>query len=110
VHCDPDGCALQGRAATIFLARSGKKVDCTGVGLVVSAEPVHGVCPPGTPVIDRFTVWRDGAQAVWFTQAGLTILSDRTARGDRPWVPPPPSPRRASPALPMATSETLDGQ
>lgn len=110
VRCDVDGCVLQGRAAAIFLARSGKKVDCAAISLVVSAEPVRGVCPPGIPVIDRFTVWRDGAQAVWFTPDGLTILSDRTARGDRLWVPPPPSPRRASPALPMAASETLGDQ
>lgn len=110
VRCDLDGCVLQGKAAAILLARSGKKADCTGISLVVSAEPVHGVCPPGTPVIDRFTVWRDGAQAVWFTQDGLTILSDRTARGDRPWAPALPSPRRTSPALPVAESETLDGQ
>jgi len=109
-RCNLDGCVLQGKAAAISLARSGKKADCTGISLVVSAEPVHGVCPPGTSVIDRFTVWRDGAQAVWFTQDGLTILSDRTARGDRLWVPPLPSPRRTSPALPMAESETLDGQ
>ncbi len=110
VRCDPNGCLLQGRAVTIFLARSGKKVDCAGISLVVSAEPVRGVCPPGTPVIDRFTVWREGAQAVWFTQAGLTVLSDRAARGERPWTPPPPSAHRSSPSLPMAASETLGDQ
>ncbi len=110
VRCDVDGCVLQGREAAIFLARSGKKVDCAGISLVVSAEPVRGVCPPGTPVIDRFTVWRSGAQAVWFTADGLSILSDRTARGDRSWVPPPPPPHRASPSLPMAASETLNDQ
>ncbi len=41
---------------------------------------------------------------------GLSILSDRTARGDRSWVPPPPPPHRASPSLPMAASETLNDQ
>ena len=34
------------------------------------------------------------------------IVTDRGYRGDRPWVPPPPTPReRARPLLPPAASE-----
>ena len=59
------------------------------------------------PYLDRFSVWRDGAQAVWMTANGPRILSDRAYRGERPWVPPPPHPQRSVPNLPMAAVEDL---
>jgi competence protein ComEC len=43
--------------------------------------------------VDRFTVWRYGAVAIWLDPGGAFVLSDRTERGSRPWVPPPPIPR-----------------
>ena len=85
-------------------ARAG---NCDGVALLVAAEPARGECPRGVDLLDRFTVWRDGAHAVWIEGAGVRVLSDRAARGDRPWVPPVPTPRRVAPNLPMAPSETL---
>jgi competence protein ComEC len=56
---------------------------------MVSPEPIRGRCR-NVPVIDRFSVWRDGAHAVWLTPQGPRVLSDRDWRGDRPWVPPRP--------------------
>ena len=70
--------------------------------VLISAEPARDVCPRGVPYLDRFSVWRDGAQAVWIVPGGVRVVSDRQARGDRPWVPPPPVPRANVPALPMA--------
>jgi competence protein ComEC len=50
-------------------------------------------------VVDRFAVWRDGAQAVFLTPDGARVVSDRMLRGERPWVPPVPRPRpREAPA------------
>jgi competence protein ComEC len=43
--------------------------------------------------VDRFSVWRDGAHAIWLEPSGPRIMSDREYRGTRPWVPPPPVPR-----------------
>ena len=81
--------------------------DCAGVLLLVAAEPARGECPREVRLLDRFTVWRDGAHAVWIEGGSVRVLSDRTERGERPWVPPPPKPRRVVPDLPMAPSETL---
>jgi len=64
---------------------------CSEAAVVVSAEPVRGRC--AAAVVDRFTVWRDGAHAVWLRPEGALIVSDRARRGARPWVPPPPRPR-----------------
>ena len=106
VRCDIDGCRIQQGGVVVLLARSLHPTDCTGAALVVSAEPARVVCP-ALPRIDRFAVWRDGAQAVWLGQGVATVVSDRAFRGDRPWVPPSPETARVGPALPLATAEPL---
>ena len=63
---------------------------------------VYQTQSPDIPFIDRFTVWRDGAFAVWLDQAGPRLLSDRQDRGNRPWVE---IPLRRRPELPPATTE-----
>lgn len=105
--CDADACRiLRGGTQTLIL-RSKSHPDCAGIDLLISAEPARGECPASIPYVDRFSVWRDGAIAVWLTDAGPRILSDRAYRGDRPWVPGPPTPRRSIPNLPMATPDEL---
>ena len=103
VRCDADGCRIERGGATVLLARSMRPMDCAGAVLVVSAEPARAVCPD-IPKIDRYTVWRDGAQAVWLRDGAATVLSDRVNRGVRPWVPPPPF-ARSTTTLPMAETE-----
>lgn len=75
---------------------------CAGAALFVSASPARGACP-GVPVIDRFSVWRDGAYAVTFGADGARVVSDRSVRGARLWVPPPGF--RGVPNLPLAKAE-----
>jgi competence protein ComEC len=76
------------------------RAACAEAALLVSAEPIRPRCPTAVAV-DRFTVWRAGAQAIRLGASGVEVFSDRAARGDRPWVPPPPLPGRPEP-LPLA--------
>jgi competence protein ComEC len=101
--CGPTECRL---GPVLILRGSSRAGDCTGVGLLVSAEPARGECP-SAGLLDRFTVWRDGSHAVWLDGNGVRVVSDRAYRGQRPWVPPPPTPRRVVPNLPMAPAEEL---
>jgi competence protein ComEC len=86
--CDAAGCVLA--AGRVFLAVA-PPLSCPPVPLVVAPVPLHGACAaPGTIVIDRFSVWRNGAIAAWLSPRGTKIRSDRQAQGSRPWVPPWP--------------------
>ncbi|MBS1092122.1 ComEC/Rec2 family competence protein [Gluconobacter sp. Dm-74] len=75
--------------------------QCDGVNLFISASPARKGCAD-VPFIDRFSVWRDGAYAV-FAGRALTIVSDRSWRGNRLWVPPVGW--HGMPNLPLAQSE-----
>lgn len=105
--CSPEACRILRGATQTLIVRGKATPECAGIDLLISAEPARGECPAGVPYIDRFSVWRDGAFAIWLTDTGPRILSDRAYRGDRPWVPGPPTPRRSVPNLPMATPDEL---
>ena len=97
IACEDGFCTVRPspNGPTAVLLRGDPPKDaCAGAALVVSAEPVRGRC--AARVVDRFSVWRDGAHAIWLEPSGVRVLSDREARGVRPWVPPIPRPRNAS--------------
>jgi competence protein ComEC len=102
--CTTGECRL---GPVLVLRGQARPTDCAGVVLLVSPEPARGECPSGTGLLDRFTVWRDGAHGVWLGPNWVSVVSDRAYRGKRPWVPGPPVPRRAVPDLPMAPTEDL---
>lgn len=104
----PPGCgATTCRVGPVLVLRGTAHVaDCTGVTLVVSSEPARGVCPDAA-LLDRFTVWRDGAHTVWLRNGVAVVVSDRGERGTRPWVARVPLPRLRVPNLPMAQAEPL---
>ena len=105
--CGADSCRILHGDDQVLVLRNNARPDCTGVTLLISAEPARGDCPAVTPYVDRFSVWRDGAHAVWLTGAGPRVLSDRAERGSRPWVPGLPKSSRSVPNLPMAATDDL---
>jgi competence protein ComEC len=117
IRCTPAACRFQPRpdtAAAVLLrsppAPRGRRAAppepaavaaaCGDAVLLVALEPIRPGCAESAS-IDRFAMWRDGAQAVWLRRDGAALLSDRSFRGNRPWVPPVPLPGRAE-ALPIA--------
>ena len=111
IDCTPQSCRIDRQGSTALLVRAeGSRPDCAGVSVVVAAEPLRGACPASVPSVDRFSVWRDGAHAIWLTESGAEIVSDRAYRGERPWVAPAPAPARARSSLPQAESETLPAE
>jgi hypothetical protein len=54
---------------------------CGEVSVIVSAEPARGLCPrPWPGLVDRFTVWRYGATAIWLDGRRARIVTDRAYR------------------------------
>ena len=70
-------------AKGVLLVRGAAHPDgCGEVSVIVSAEPARGLCPqPWPALVDRFTVWRYGATAVWLNGDHATLLTDRAWRG-----------------------------
>jgi competence protein ComEC len=122
IVCTPAACRFRPRADTVEAvllrtappprgARRAEPPDATAraeacgrAALVVAAEPIRPRCV-GSIAVDRFTVWREGAQSVRLGRDGARVLSDRAWRGDRRWVPAPPIPGRPDPTLPLAPRE-----
>lgn len=95
VACRAGACVLRatpGGPEAVLLRGASPAEACGHAAVVVSAEPVRGRCP-GSAVVDRFAVWRNGPHAIWLEAAGARVVSDRAWRGARPWVPPVPVPR-----------------
>lgn len=110
VDCIKDSCVLrlgETRQGVLVARGVARREACLDIAIIVSAEPARGICPrPWPKLADRFTVWRDGSVAVWLEPTGAHFITDRQARGSRPWVPPPPTPRpRPAPALPSAPAD-----
>jgi competence protein ComEC len=108
--CERDACLFRPRDGVMpaLLVRGpAKPAGCEAASVVVSAEPARAVCPwPSPRPVDRFTVWKDGAVAIWLEPHGALVLTDRADRGDRPWVAPPPKPRRPPVSnLPLAPAD-----
>lgn len=71
---------------------------------VLAFEPLHLACP-GTVVLDRFSVWREGVIALWLSQNGARVESDATWQGSRAWTLRPPALHPIPPGL--VPAETL---
>ena len=102
LRCAADGCRFDAGTGAFFLRSGDVMAECGSVAVIISAEPIRQRCRQSI-LIDRFTVWRDGAHAIWLSPSGAQVISDRAWRGNRPWVPPPPQPRAA--AEPPAPTE-----
>ncbi len=104
--CGEGRCRLApaGAAAALLIRDGATGSHCGGAAVILSPEPLRPRCHD-IPSVDRFSVWREGPHAIWLRPEGAVVLSDRAHRGDRPWVPPPPMPRRRGEALPPAPVE-----
>lgn len=101
--CTSPVCLLQPTpTSTIALLTSPTAQAACTAQLIISANPIHLRCPDNPQQIDRFTVWREGSQAIWLTNPP-TIVSDQAKRGTRPWVLGPTlygaTPKGTTPAL-----------
>jgi competence protein ComEC len=86
LRCDAVGCAYAVGAVTIALVREPAALveDCAA-SLIVAPALTRTGCR-NARVIDRSSLMKRGAHAVWIDGKTLTVRDDRTERGERPWV------------------------
>jgi competence protein ComEC len=83
-RCNANLCTITTKTGPVAVALS-PPASCPVALLVISPEPLHGVCR--SQFIDRFSAWHDGAIAAWLNPNGIRLLTDRQVQGARPWVP-----------------------
>lgn len=94
--CDDDICraTVEGRRV-VYLSkeRPAMELPCAQADILISAFPLRGRCRSVKLRIDRFSVWRKGAHALYVDADGIRIETSRDLQGQRPWVIVP-EPRR----------------
>jgi competence protein ComEC len=100
--CADGACRLQIRGAAVLLVTA-QDAACAGAAVIVSPLPLRGRCQAPV-VVDRFSVMDDGAVFISVGADGINTVTDRMARGDRPWVIGQSS-HRATSKLPAAVTE-----
>ena len=110
--CGRAPCALRARPddKEALLVRGDPPENACAAAVVLSLEPVHLSCAAAVPVVDRFSVWREGAQAIWLSPGGARVLSDRAERGERIWNPRPTPRNHLPPGLVPAPAEELPAE
>ncbi len=106
--CGQAPCPLRIRpdGPTALLVSGDPPESACEAAVVLSLEPVRLGCPGTVPVVaDRFSVWREGAHAIWLEPGGARVLSDRAERGERVWMPRPTPRNRLPPGLVVAPAE-----
>ncbi len=85
--CDSLGCIYRHGGKTVALVRRPEALaeDCGLAAAVISAVPVRRGCAAPL-VVDRFSVWRHGAHALWLAPDGIRVETVRGWQGERPWT------------------------
>lgn len=102
--CGATPCALRPRPdgpAALLVPTPPAPPDACRYAAIIAMEPLSLNCP-ASAVIDRFTVWREGAVALWLRPDGARVVSDASWRGPRAWTH---TPDRAPAGLVVAPSE-----
>ena len=100
LRCTREFCLFRprpGGAAALLLRGRATPDPCPPAAVVISPLPDRHRCTAGgLPFVDRFSVWRNDSYALWLGRHAVRIVSDRSLRGDRPWIPRPPYPAGAA--------------
>lgn len=95
--CTMSACRIVLRHNTVLILRDVADIDCA-VAIILSTSWLHAACPR-TPIIDHQFIEREGATTLRLDAKAPVIVTDISARGNRPWV------LGGRAALPMAVAE-----
>jgi competence protein ComEC len=90
LDCSRDDCIYRAGATSIGWLRHPAALSdlCLRVRVLVSAAPIdRGKCQEPELVLDRTSLARSGAVALWFDGDSIRAVTDRDRRGLRRWSP-----------------------
>lgn len=100
--CERDVCraTVEGRRV-IYVGKEepAMALPCAEADILVTGFPLRGRCRSVKLRIDRFSVWRKGAHALYIDGDAIRIETARDLQGERPWVIMP-EPRRKDTSRP----------
>lgn len=108
LSCDAVGCVYRrdGMVVALIQDEAGIRDGCTGADVVISAVPLRGACRGVKRVIDRFDLWRQGAQAVWLTEYRVDSIA--RWQGNRPWAHHPVRRRQKAAETPGGDGKEME--
>ncbi|MSO65248.1 MAG: hypothetical protein EXQ85_05530 [Alphaproteobacteria bacterium] len=85
---DRSGCLYRhgGRAIALVQDAAALDEDCGRAEVVISLVPIRRRCQAPELVVDRFSLWRSGAHAIWLRPSGVRVEATADRRGRHPWV------------------------
>lgn len=91
LSCDPSGCRGDIRGHKIAIAHEDKawQEDCGWADVLIASVPVDQNACKAQGVIDRFSVWRDGAHSVFLEGPVPRVQTVQGVRGERLWAQMP---------------------
>ena len=85
LQCGEGGCRTErsGQKVAFSFSPVTHREDCNWASVLIAQDPVRIRPCRAALVIDRFSVWREGAHALWLDGRVETVQS---SRGQRPWT------------------------
>jgi competence protein ComEC len=109
LRCDGQGCVLRRHNTTLSLATTPDALaeDCGRVDIVLAPLQFVDRCP-GSRVIDRGDLFRNGAHAVYLDDGQARIITVEDVAGHRMWSRAPEPRRRAPTTETIRTEDAAD--
>lgn len=89
ITCDRDACVASlpnGLKVAHVIAPRALWDVCRSADIVITRFSFSTACRAARKVIDRRTLWRHGAHAIYVTEKGISVRTVSQGLGDRPWT------------------------
>jgi competence protein ComEC len=77
---------VKGKRVVVLLRAAEAVQPCPMAEVLIAQYPLRKRCKGQMATIDRFDLWRNGAQAVRLTAQAVEIETARGVQGERPWA------------------------
>jgi hypothetical protein len=77
---------VKGKRVVVLLREAEVFKPCPAADVLIAQYPLRKRCKGQLATIDRFDLWRNGAQALRIAATGVEITTAKGLQGERPWA------------------------